>query len=967
MSDKQLITDIGTSIQSAIESERYSQFFLMTHTLDEELLEWFPEHSRIAIHAPEAALTDIDLTRFPDCDITTTSDESHAKLYLAWNEHQIRCWLGSFNFTGDGLFSSLEWAADFEDSIDKPFDADELINGRLPETPTDHEVIDQVLDIASARSAAQRPSFAEDCMERPVPLTVTHTDVANTLKHAVSRVSERAEESLDVTYLTPFVNKRGVELFGNWASGIQDENLSIEVRTCNPDRIADTRAGYLRERDVGILEDRFKNFAIYRRKASADGSELADGTEIRDGFAHLKVIVCEYSRNGQTEHGVIFTSANLTRAAWQQQSDRFEIGLWVRDREIADEAISFFRDEMSVCYAQPDSEEFEEIEANLDQADASQGYKDRWLRELIIDDLTVDEGTAQITWPSSYPTLLTVDCRGHCHDIAAGESRTVQIPVRKEATSYDIELESIPFEPNEVIKRLEIDATTRFRSPERHVDPERLQHAAKAEGRTDWDIIISDGREYQFDSENLPTDVGSESVALRRLRDQPRKNTVRCEINHDGRFSNAFFEQITANTQEVANTPVLELEIKTTTSVEPPFDTIHCTTEQGDRCHPLGYAERSDAIVIYLHPRLSGQTITLAPAAPYQAWFDDKCTIDLPSVPTAVAGWIDTLTAETWTHQPATAAHVDNQLISTEELLSDTTTIEIFPPATAEIPHSLSATHYRYKREHYTDIYRPMSLNPISESLSKFPAYARVTYQGVRTYEADEHTIYLLTDTATFLVRKEITGELVSRNIVAEGMPHALTFDTMDPQDPIGWIVINIANLDLASLPDRLESDLQIEIWCDGRQFEMEDALATNGEHLVALPVIKQRAESGAEYTFVVRVKKSGQREAENYAARAEKVAYQTQKRRGRGLDIAVTTTDCHTGAQKEYKFPIDYDDEATAAALQHNQDSGISTKAFKREIEQEYIQNFDAKTADGKFLVTPHRDRIALRLRPRS
>ena len=110
------IASVGEDLRNAMESGEYDRFLIFTYSISEEMLDWFPENSDVCICTRSSEAADIRESEYGE-DIDFRERDTHAKLYLFWNNQEIRCWLGSFNFTKSGFLSNVEWSGSFSGDL----------------------------------------------------------------------------------------------------------------------------------------------------------------------------------------------------------------------------------------------------------------------------------------------------------------------------------------------------------------------------------------------------------------------------------------------------------------------------------------------------------------------------------------------------------------------------------------------------------------------------------------------------------------------------------------------------------------------------------------------------------------------------------------------------------------------------------------------------------------------------------
>jgi hypothetical protein len=493
---RELITDTGQDLRDELQSGDYAGFFVMTYSIDADLLEWCfdgedPLLEEVLLSAPEDRLGELDLAPYEALDVRTSPSPTHAKIYLMWNNKRIVCWLGSGNFTSSGLSYNVEWSARYDSALvgDAAVSVDALQTGELPPEPTHDRVTNQVLDTVTARLQGRSADYADDVFARRPSVGVLHTELgsANTLGKAVETIGETADR-LDVTYFTPFVNKTGVERFAE-ITGLPEDSLRIEVRTAEHERVLDGKGQYLRQRHVEALEHRFDSFELYRRKSGEDRAILADGTRIRDGFAHFKLILLTAVSDGATTQHAIFTTGNLTGAVWEQPVDRFEIGVWLRPGGGAAD-VHEFGELLHPSYAEPDQEDYETIDTRLDEAEASRGFADRSIGEVLGERLQIDTDTLRFEWPEGYPPLVDLSCTVQTYDVVTAEPDECIVDLRNKEETYSAGLGEVPTPPNTVINRINFRITTTLKPPIRGVEPGKLESALEAGRNIDWDGAV---------------------------------------------------------------------------------------------------------------------------------------------------------------------------------------------------------------------------------------------------------------------------------------------------------------------------------------------------------------------------------------------------------------------------------------------------------------------------------------------
>jgi len=876
------IASVGEDLRNAMESGEYDRFLIFTYSISEEMLDWFPENSDVCICTRSSEAADIRESEYGE-DIDFRERDTHAKLYLFWNNQEIRCWLGSFNFTESGFSSNVEWSGSFSGDLQIQLPLAKITEGNLPSVVTDDEMVNQVTDFANTILTHRQPKHADNIFDNlPQESVLVHTEYSNTLKRAVTRILSEAT-SATIRYYTPFINKSGVEEFASrFPEMLSKQDVSFEAYTARPEQAIGDQGTYIRSSHVNQLNRDFDSFILLTRSTGVEGQVLADEREIRDGFSHLKVVVLSYrtaSREEKTE--TVLTTANLTQNAWQTHSGNLELGVWVREPVWNENLDEFYTENLSACYSRADDDEFEDIDRHISEAESGEVSREWWLEDFFEDRITFDSKKLSVSWEDWYPDLQGLSCRLYLKNLVSNKTTTHSVELNPESDGYTASVGDFHPTENTVVDFLEFEIETRFRPPQTELTTEQLSklRAGDFDKIGGWDLLILNNSTYlreEISPSGIPEDV--DFGAIRRLRETPTSATVRYQIDDQPLLPPQFFVRKETRSVVVAGTELPAVILETPNSLNPPFDSIQFELHADSDVRPIGFIRTDQGITYLFHPQAGGERVLVEPSTPFAEYYNNSSAeITLPSTSSESFELGDQITSTTLSHSVDSISNLPLEIEDTNRFISEASVQVRVPPSLREI---VTENRIEYFSNPTGYFYHKPEISELSDSLQPRQPYERIQYRGAIRYDSDFGTARLLTETNSFVARKQLVDEI---RLSFDGIPEAIPLSSIDSQSPIAWFVVDMDDIVVDDVAGGFHEYLTVDIWKNGSKLSTKPSFPVlRSGQIYCTPILKEVFSDSVIYHVVVRPENTDTR-TRNFAWAAEeftiKAAPHTGKR----------------------------------------------------------------------------------------
>jgi hypothetical protein len=870
------IGDVGEDLSDDIKNGGYENYVILTYGLSPSLLEWFPEDSDVLIYTKEED-ANIPESEYSD-NIRIEPDDIHAKIYLMWDENEISCYLGSFNFTRSGLFNNVEWVTKFTDELDRKPELKELESGGLSDPIVARsEMINQVVDFVGCILSGRDPEYSDNISGNALDeMALVHTEESNTLKKAITDMLSKGD-SPTVRYYTPFVNKQGVHEFKSYMPDcVETGDVSFEVYTAMPEKSISGSDNFLKSDHVDELDTEFNSFSVYTR-SKIEGHILGEGREIRNGFAHLKVVqVTSTKENGGEVTQTLLTTANLTKNAWKELSGNKEIGVWIRDEESNTTLREFYAENLANCYSL--EVDHERIDNKIENAGGGSSTSESYLTDIIDERVGLTDDKISLDWGDTLPEIESISCQLRFKNLVTGHGEKNKVRMSWTSSGYRADISNLEPAKNQILQYIEFDVETTFFPPQEELSEAQIERIY--DGNLDtvsYDELILDDEVFQrseLEKGDLPEDP--EFVAKREKRDSPVGMKARYSTD-DTLFSTyTFFEghdtrKVTLENDEELPCVVLE----TASTVEPPFDTITFESS-GEEVFPVGFRKEAGRILYLFHPEKGGDTVSATPSEPYTRYYEGRERFELPKVSYGNQ-LLNKIKSTKLTHSPKALREDVDSAVDTDRYISEETPVSV--SLVNETPLE-DNTEYAWKVSGY--FYRSPNFSELSEAIEPEMPYRHIVYTGVVSVDSEIGELKILTDDGlsegenSFFVRREVIQE---PKITYDGIPNRIPLSSMEENELIAWLVIDLDELDISDISDSSQGSMEVEIRYEGDKLPSKTySVLLQHKDVYCVPLFKRDIGGMHSHQFLVR----SEEVEDNYAWRVEEFPVEVIKRAGK-------------------------------------------------------------------------------------
>lgn len=442
----------------------FDRFVIFTYGITTEYLDWFDSDDEVAICGPNET---VEAVRQADSHptISAYNRETHAKIYLLYNDSRAVAYLGSFNFTRNGLYGGVEWGARYEADLTHSPTPAALIRGEAPTELSSSPIIEQIATIVGA-SMTGHDTHAADFWVANTGLGegVVHTLTSNTLQAALTDILQGAEPPVEIGYYTPFVTRTGISEFMSYLpETIVESEIEFKIYTKRLSRLQDDEP-ILSADEITALDDQFGGFQLRVRAPGDQGNELGDSREIRSGMAHLKAItLADQSEPDAHSVGTILTSANLSERAWSRESSGFEIGVALEGTRDNKRLYRLFTEALPRAYIDPSERDL----ATAGGTGTPQTYgTETWLDTQLRSRATLDYDSVRVAWNDSLPSIDSLTGTLRIRNIVTGEQTSHDLAFTRIDDEFVASFPSVAGQSNRIIDFVRLAAETRHAPPE---------------------------------------------------------------------------------------------------------------------------------------------------------------------------------------------------------------------------------------------------------------------------------------------------------------------------------------------------------------------------------------------------------------------------------------------------------------------------------------------------------------------
>lgn len=949
------ILGVGDKLREDIEEGPFDKFVVFTYGITTDYLDWFDLDDQVAICGPNETVETVrDADSHPS--ISAYNRETHAKIYLLYNDSRMVTYLGSFNFTRNGLYGGVEWGARYEGDLIHSPEPEALIKGDAPAELSSSPIIEQIATIVGA-SMTGNDTHAADSWVANTGLGegVVHTLTANTLQAALTDMLHDVEPPIEISYYTPFVTRTGISAFMSYLpETVAESDIEFKIYTKRLSRLADDEQ-ILSSAEITELDDRFGSFQLRVRAPGDQGNQLADGREIRSGMAHLKVITLT-DQSEPTTHsaGTILTSANLSERAWSRESTGFEIGVALEGTLDNERLHRFFTEALPRAYINPSERDL----ATAGGAGTPQTHgTETWLDTRLRDRMVLSHDSVSVTWNDSLPPIESLTGTLRIRDISTGDRTRHDLEFIRTDDGFTASFPSIAGQPNRIIDFIRLAADTKHAPPELEYtahDISKLRAEEGLEGATDplpedwqsYDEIIWNGTVRKPVTDASFEDVEDiQSVQLRATHDTAESYYAILEPDAQPHIDQLLHSVDTA-TESVA--PLGELprvRVKTHPRVDPDPQDIVFSTARGERVQPIGFTAHSEDGVLYyyLPTQHGGETLTVDIQGLLRRYIQHGSTeVEIPELKSDSSVEVEThFPTDPWQvtldnvhpvlkqkRYPDSPFFSEDEP-SPEDHISTDISVTVAPPA--ELVEAVDEEQLAFWWKP-SGVFRSGTIQSISTPIPKQEARTQVTYRGIIRLSGEHGPINVWLPGGEYVVKEQPFTE--STEVSLDGIPTEQQLDRIRSQTLIGWATVHRDTLLQPRASDVTEC-INARLYVDGTPVRREIFDTTRQGGTLCFPILGQHV--GTTHTLTLRLWVSG--------GPAKTTTYTEA---ASDIELSVTDTD------DSIQITLDGRTKRVSDA------SSTSPIDLQRFIDQLEVSEFEGETkanrADGSFIVKSYK-----------
>lgn len=921
------ILDAGEQLRDEIETGPFDRFVVFTYGITPEYLDWFDPDDQVVICGPNETVETVD-ARTTASSIAAYNRETHAKIYLLYNESRIVAYLGSFNFTRSGLYGSVEWGARYEGELEQCPSPQTLIDGEAPTTLSTSPMIEQIANIVGA-SMTGKDTQRADAWRATTDEGVVHTLTSNTLQDALTEMLQSAETPVEISYYTPFVTRPGLTEFHSYLpETLNTSEVTFTVYTKRINRLQDDES-ILTPEEVAALDEKFGAFRLRVRAPGDQGNQLGDGREIRNGMAHLKAITL--TERPETDHnplGTILTSANLSQRAWSRESSGFEVGVAIENTHETERLQRLFAEDLPHAYATPSSRELNTAGGSgTPQTDGTE----QWLDTRLLDRLRLTHDTVSINWSDTLPTIESLHGRLKVRDLSTGERTTHEVQFSTSDSEFVASFPSVTNRDNQIVDFIRLTAETRHAPPELEYTAREVSRLRAEQGLDAPDDPLPEA--WQSYDQILWSGTDPKPVAEASFGDVATVGSVQLRSTHDEMDSHyAIFEpdtqpHIDSLLQEVnVDTAVVDLLgelptvcVATHPTVELGTQQIGIYTTRGNRVRPLGFRADSDQRThYYLPPEYAGEKVRIEVKGPIGRYIQhENRTVRLPAL--GSEGTVELkshVPTELWRVAPTEVHPVLNRerypdapdFVSMEPSVEDHISTERQVRVTP--PEQLSDQQNRDRLAFWwrpSGVFHAGTVQSVSSPIPKQAARTRVTYRGIVQLDGDGGRVNVWLPGGQYVVREQPFVENIEVSL--SGVPDEQTLSDVNSDTVLGWATIQRRTL-LKPRARDVTPRITTRLYVDGTSVARREFAATRNGGVLCIPIMGRHIGHNRDLTLRLWVN-DGPAKASTYTEAASSMELSIDEvddglRVSLG-DVSQTITDASTTPVIDFREFIDH------------------------------------------------------------
>lgn len=805
-----------------IKDQEYTRFLFLTYGLDAELLSLLPQNSKALVFYNRKAKNEL---KSANANHKIIHLNNHSKIYCMWGSNKIKCWLGSFNLTKSGISRSIEWAANFEGNIVKPnLELEEIANLTIPHI-SDNIVINQIIDLVSKVINKDNPVIADRLFQtNTINHVLLHNQFTKTIFRCIERIAQEAKENVAVTYITPFVNKTGIENFSRlFSPKFTNKQISFCIMTNMPDENSSENT-FLNSQAIAHLEANFRKFVMLKRNKEKEGTILKSGVEISSDPLHMKLISISFTNmQGEPDSYHIFTSSNLTAETWKNNHENIEIGVWIREKE-KNEKIQKFIEDFKSGFSEYDQQELQFIDEIYNLSKKGK-FEEVWIEDLVKERLSQSIKGLIIDWPKAMPEIRKVNCVFLLKNLATGQRYDDAVPADSSNDSLFFQFPESLRNKNTVIEYVRFSLETCLRSPafklkkqftEEIFSPESLRSIVERLHAIDSQCnAVFIGNSVFPLSNNLQAEVQklkrAENVLFVNCGDQVESLSFYVEFQKQPHFASCFFRTSSIDIVQISDLgQYFKVSLETDINIDPAFDTIQFYTDDYKLIEPVAFARKESQIDYYFpQNQVSGLRLTARAGIPFNKYFTETCEELI--FPKSLGNENSCF----WKNAFSIAMPNVQSQFKLDKLISPGTTIKITADQLENTKAKLLTKGYYWKEESL--YYNQPTYERIETLINcEFP-YSRIAYWGV--LETQDQLVQLVSAKQIFTIKNIAIKklELSESEKIVDSVSSNIGHHTL------GWIIVDPEKF-IFSREVKLDSSvLKLEVWQNGKKLEMED------------------------------------------------------------------------------------------------------------------------------------------------
>lgn len=853
------ITGVGEQLRDEIQSGDFDRFVVFSYGITSEYLEWFDESDLIAICGPnETVKTVREESRSPF--VSAFNRPTHAKIYLLYNEDRMVAYLGSFNFTRNGLFGGVEWGARYEgELVETPPNPSTLVDGGARTEISTSPMIEQILTIVGASMTGEDTDAADSWVANTgIGEGVVHTLRSNTLQTALSDLVRDAEGTIHIRYYTPFITYEGISEFISYLpDGVAESEIELTVLTKRLDRVGDDEE-MLAPEQIDRFDEQFGAFRLRVRAPGNQGNELPDGRELRSGMAHLKAISLSDEKPSSTEGlGVILTSANLSKRAWNRTSAGFEVGVAVTGTADSRRLHRFFSEHFPQCYVEPSDTVLSTAAGRT--TTRSRGTEE-WLDERLRDGMAIEADTVSVTWDDSLPVVNSLEGSVSIRNIESGARTNHSVVFQSTEEGYQGSFPSVSEQPNQIIDFVRVIAESRHAPPElvfsaREVHELRTELSLEDDSDPlpeDWlefdEIIWNNEVRTSIDDGGFSDVDIIKSVRLLSNHDTLEPNYAIYEPEQQPHIDHAITHMHIGERQITPLGTLVRLDINTHPLISLDPTDFRFYTSHRHQIEPLGFATDQETLRYYFSPDAIGESLRVRLQSLASRYIQGtSMEIETNSISaTSSVQLSDHVSMEPWFVTPKDADPVlskprsqVSELLQTENQdstdqvgVSNEMEAEVSPSdeLLSNLPSDRLSVWWRP-----SGTFRSGTLQPISATIPKQEPRTRVTYRGIVTIQDGDEQVNFWLPGGDYLVKEQPFVETL--NVSLQAIPTEQNLDHLRASTLLGWIVLQQDDL-LKQRARDVPHCINPQLYLNGKMIPRQIFGATKSGGILCIPIL---------------------------------------------------------------------------------------------------------------------------------